>query len=170
MCLYLTGANLRQPALYDPAHISAGGKPDYRSDLLAIRFASFNPAIRPWVYICAENLLLKGVGERLKRVARVKGGRRQHRLGRRSTPPSLHSNDTSYVTHGQLQERRGAPVESTGDPRVEEEVAADSKQRRRPSRPQDALQQHRRSLRMSEEDIVTCTFSTELLAGSAKCL
>lgn len=87
--------------LYDPAHISAGGKPDYRSDLLAIRFASFNPILDPWVYIlCRKNLLLKGC-EKLKRtVARVSGSRGdtvgwvegQH------SPPSINSNDTSYAS------------------------------------------------------------------------
>ncbi|KAJ8375237.1 hypothetical protein SKAU_G00058170 [Synaphobranchus kaupii] len=53
--------------LYGPAHISVGGKPDYRGDLRAIRFASFNPILDPWVYIlCRKNLLIKGC-ERLKR-------------------------------------------------------------------------------------------------------
>ncbi|CAL8346015.1 unnamed protein product [Merluccius merluccius] len=61
--------------LYGPAYISAGGKPDYRSDLLAIRFASFNPILDPWVYIlCRKNLLVRGC-ERLKwTVGRVKKG------------------------------------------------------------------------------------------------
>uniref|UniRef100_A0A8C9SI06 Prostaglandin E receptor 4 (subtype EP4) c n=1 Tax=Scleropages formosus TaxID=113540 RepID=A0A8C9SI06_SCLFO len=53
--------------LYGPAQISAGHKPDCPSDLLAIRFASFNPILDPWVYIlCRKNLLIKGC-ERLKR-------------------------------------------------------------------------------------------------------
>lgn len=87
--------------LYDPAYISAGGEPDYRSDLLAIRFASFNPILDPWVYIlCRKNLLLKGC-ERLKRaVARVKGSRGDN-IGwaeGQHSPPSLHSNDTSYAS------------------------------------------------------------------------
>lgn len=87
--------------LYDPAYISAGGKPDYRSDLLAIRFASFNPILDPWVYIlCRKNLLLKGC-DRLKRtVARVKDGRGDNIgwVGGQHSPPSLNSNDTSYAS------------------------------------------------------------------------
>ncbi len=87
--------------LYDPAYISAGGKPDYRSDLLAIRFASFNPILDPWVYIlCRKNLLLKGC-EKLKRtVARVKDGRGDNIgwVGGQHSPPSLNSNDTSYAS------------------------------------------------------------------------
>lgn len=87
--------------LYDPAYISAGGKPDYRSDLLAIRFASFNPILDPWVYIlCRKNLLLKGC-EKLKRtVARVSGSRGDN-IGwaeGQHSPPSLNSNDTSYAS------------------------------------------------------------------------
>uniref|UniRef100_H3CNE5 Prostaglandin E receptor 4 (subtype EP4) c n=1 Tax=Tetraodon nigroviridis TaxID=99883 RepID=H3CNE5_TETNG len=40
------------------APITTTGKPDYSSDLLAIRFASFNPILDPWVYIlCRKNLL-----------------------------------------------------------------------------------------------------------------
>ncbi|KAM3605330.1 uncharacterized protein V6R79_023917 [Siganus canaliculatus] len=87
--------------LYGPAHISSGGEPDYRSDLLAIRFASFNPILDPWVYIlCRKNLLLKGC-EKLKRtVARIKEGRSSTVgwTGGQHSPPSLHSNDTSYAS------------------------------------------------------------------------
>ncbi|XP_042354027.1 prostaglandin E receptor 4 (subtype EP4) c [Plectropomus leopardus] len=87
--------------LYGPAYITAGGKPDYRSDLLAIRFASFNPILDPWVYIlCRKNLLLKGC-EKLKRTAaRVKDGRGDHMgwVEDQHSPPSLNSNDTSYAS------------------------------------------------------------------------
>ncbi|KAM7379098.1 hypothetical protein PAMP_004672 [Pampus punctatissimus] len=87
--------------LYDPAYISAGGQPDYRSDLMAIRFASFNPILDPWVYIlCRKNLLLKGC-EKLKNiVARVKEGREDNIVwvGGQHSPPSLNSNDTSYAS------------------------------------------------------------------------
>ncbi|XP_074543869.1 prostaglandin E receptor 4 (subtype EP4) c [Halichoeres trimaculatus] len=87
--------------LYDPALISAGGKPDYRGDMMAIRFASFNPILDPWVYIlCRKNLLLKGC-EKLKRtVARVKGGRGDNIgwMGDQHSPASVHSNDTSYAS------------------------------------------------------------------------
>ncbi|XP_068995626.1 prostaglandin E receptor 4 (subtype EP4) c [Embiotoca jacksoni] len=87
--------------LYDPAYISAGGKPNYRSDLLAIRFASFNPILDPWVYIlCRKNLLLKGC-EKLKRtVARGKDGCGDN-IGwveGQNSPASLNSNDTSYAS------------------------------------------------------------------------
>nr|XP_020471802.1 prostaglandin E2 receptor EP4 subtype-like [Monopterus albus] len=86
--------------LYDPAYISAGGKPDYRSDLVAIRFASFNPILDPWVYIlCRKNLLQKGC-EKLKRtVARVNDGRSDNIgwVGGQHSPPSLNS-CTSYAS------------------------------------------------------------------------
>ncbi|XP_028284440.1 prostaglandin E receptor 4 (subtype EP4) c [Parambassis ranga] len=87
--------------LYDPAYISAGGKPDYPSDLLAIRFASFNPILDPWVYIlCRKNLLLKGCEKLKMTVTRVKDGRGDN-IGwaeGRNSPPSLNSNDTSYAS------------------------------------------------------------------------
>ncbi|CAN9503215.1 unnamed protein product [Ophioblennius macclurei] len=87
--------------LYDPAYISAGGKPDHRSDILAIRFASFNPILDPWVYIlCRKNLLLKGC-EKIKRtVARVKDGSGDNRgwVAGQNSPPSSNSNDTSYAS------------------------------------------------------------------------
>lgn len=100
--------------LRDPAYISAGGKPDYRSDLMAIRFASFNPILDPWVYIlCRKNLLLKGF-ERLKRtVARVKGGHGNNIewVESRHSPLSLRSNDTSCASI------RTANAGSDGEPR-----------------------------------------------------
>ncbi|XP_051944655.1 prostaglandin E receptor 4 (subtype EP4) c [Hippocampus zosterae] len=85
--------------LYDPAYISAGGKPDYRSDLLAIRFASFNPILDPWVYIlCRKNLLLKGCGKLKRAVTRVKESSGEHLgwVGGQDSPPSFNTNDTTY--------------------------------------------------------------------------
>lgn len=101
--------------LYDPAYISAGGKPDYRSDLLAIRFASFNPILDPWVYIlCRKNLLLKGCEKLKKTVARFKDSRDDNIgwVGGQHSPPSLHSNDTSYAS------LRTASYRNDVDPRV----------------------------------------------------
>lgn len=77
-------------------------KPDYRSDLLAVRFASFNPILDPWVYIlCRKNLLLKGC-EKLKRtVNRVRDGGGDDNIGwaeGQNSPQSLNSNDTSYAS------------------------------------------------------------------------
>ncbi|KAM4605305.1 prostaglandin E receptor 4 (subtype EP4) c [Polymixia lowei] len=88
--------------LYDPAYISAGGMPDYRSDLLAIRFASFNPILDPWVYIlCRKNLLVKGCEKLKKTVGQVKESR-DNSLGwvaGQHSPPSFdHSNETSYAS------------------------------------------------------------------------
>ncbi|XP_063318551.1 prostaglandin E receptor 4 (subtype EP4) c [Pelmatolapia mariae] len=87
--------------LYGPAYISAGMKPDYRSDMLAVRFASFNPILDPWVYIlCRKNLLLKGC-EKLKRtVNRVRdgGGDNIGWAEGQNSPQSLNSNDTSYAS------------------------------------------------------------------------
>lgn len=87
--------------LYDPAYISAGGRPDYRSDLMAIRFASFNPILDPWVYIlCRKNLLLKGCAKLKRTVARVTDGPGDNTgwAGGQHSPPSLNSNDTSYAS------------------------------------------------------------------------
>ncbi|XP_037131289.1 prostaglandin E receptor 4 (subtype EP4) c [Syngnathus acus] len=86
--------------LYDPAYISAGGKPDYRSDLLAIRFASFNPILDPWVYIlCRKNLLLKGCRKLKLAMTRVKESSGDHMgwVGQDS-PPSFNTHDTSYAS------------------------------------------------------------------------
>ncbi|XP_038575327.1 prostaglandin E receptor 4 (subtype EP4) c [Micropterus salmoides] len=101
--------------LYDPAYISAGGKPDYRSDMLAIRFASFNPILDPWVYIlCRKNLLLKGCENLKKTVTRVKDGRGDNIgwAGGQHSPASLNSNDTSYAS------LRTASYRNAVDPRV----------------------------------------------------
>lgn len=88
--------------IYGPAEIAAGVKPDYRSDLLAIRFASFNPILDPWVYIlCRRSLFTKGC-EWLKRT--VGRGREGHErtlgwVSSQHSPPSLtHSNITSYAS------------------------------------------------------------------------
>lgn len=88
--------------MYDPAYISSGGHPDYRSDLLAIRFASFNPILDPWVYIlCRKNLLTKGCA-RLKRLLGLRKEDRSHVLGwidgRHSPPSFAQSNCTSYAS------------------------------------------------------------------------
>ncbi|XP_061878247.1 prostaglandin E receptor 4 (subtype EP4) c [Entelurus aequoreus] len=87
--------------IFDPAYISAGGNPDYRSDLLAIRFASFNPILDPWVYIlCRKNLLLKGCGRLKRAMTRVKesAGDNIGWVGGQDSPPSLNTNDTSYAS------------------------------------------------------------------------
>ncbi|CAL1579287.1 unnamed protein product [Knipowitschia caucasica] len=83
-------------------HPSERAGPDTWGDLQAIRFASFNPILDPWVYIlCRKNLLLKGCA-RLKgalwggEVRWVKRGRGHHSPS--PSPPSLHSNDTSYAS------------------------------------------------------------------------
>uniref|UniRef100_A0A3Q3L2P6 Prostaglandin E receptor 4 (subtype EP4) c n=1 Tax=Mastacembelus armatus TaxID=205130 RepID=A0A3Q3L2P6_9TELE len=87
--------------LYDPAYISSGGKPDYRSDLTAIRFASFNPILDPWVYIlCRKNLLQKGCQNLKRAVTRVNDRRSDNIgwVGGQHSPRSLNSNDTSYAS------------------------------------------------------------------------
>ncbi|XP_016088913.1 prostaglandin E2 receptor EP4 subtype-like [Sinocyclocheilus grahami] len=88
--------------LYDPAYISSGRSPDYRSDLLAIRFAAFNPILDPWVYIlCRKNLLTKGC-MRLKRTIGLRKGDHSRVLGwmdAQHSPQSFaQSNCTSYVS------------------------------------------------------------------------
>ncbi|XP_020318429.1 prostaglandin E2 receptor EP4 subtype-like [Oncorhynchus kisutch] len=90
--------------LYGPSNICAGVNPDYRSDLMAIRFASFNPILDPWVYIlCRKNLLVKGCERVKKTVGQVKAGRGRN-LGwvgtsnHHSLPSFEHSNETSYAS------------------------------------------------------------------------
>ncbi|KAJ8011354.1 hypothetical protein DPEC_G00057280 [Dallia pectoralis] len=87
---------------YGPAYICAGGKPDYRSDLMAIRFASFNPILDPWVYIlCRKNLLVKGCERMKSTVGRAKACRHLGWVGSSSqhSPASFdHSNQTSYAS------------------------------------------------------------------------
>ncbi|KAF4117060.1 prostaglandin E receptor 4 (subtype EP4) c [Onychostoma macrolepis] len=88
--------------LYDPAYISSGKNPDYRSDLLAIRFASFNPILDPWVYIlCRKNLLIKGC-TRLKRTIGLRKGDHSRVLGwmdgQHSPLSFAQSNCTSYAS------------------------------------------------------------------------
>lgn len=171
--------------LYDPAFISAGGKPDYRSDLVAIRFASFNPILDPWVYIlCRKNLLLKGC-ERLKwTVARVKGNHAETVgwAGSRHSPLSLHSNDTSCASI------RTASDRNDGEPRgsLKAKSFSDFTARQAweyhtaqvnfhpfsvestavlgPREPEAPVPHVRRV------DIVTCTFSSPSSCQSAECL
>lgn len=104
--------------LHDPSYISAGGKPDYRSDLMAIRFASFNPILDPWVYIlCRKNLLLKGC-EKLKRTAtRLNGGRSDNTgwAADQHSPQSVNSDSTSCAsirTAGYRSHAERGPVKS----------------------------------------------------------
>lgn len=83
--------------------------------MLAIRFASFNPILDPWVYIlCRKNLLLKGCENLKKTVTRVKDGRGDNIgwAGGQHSPASLNSNDTSYAS------LRTASYRNAVDPRV----------------------------------------------------
>ncbi|XP_023671610.1 prostaglandin E receptor 4 (subtype EP4) c [Paramormyrops kingsleyae] len=88
--------------LHGPARISAGEKPDFHSDLLAIRFASFNPILDPWVYIlCRKNLFVKGC-ERLKRASGIVRADRSRNLGwtsgQNTLPSCADSNPTSCAS------------------------------------------------------------------------
>ncbi|TST47729.1 Prostaglandin E2 receptor EP4 subtype [Bagarius yarrelli] len=88
--------------LYGPGYIAAGVQPDYRSDLLAIRFASFNPILDPWVYIlCRKNLFSKCC-EWIKRTMGLSRESPVHKsvwvLGQNSSPSLVHSNATSYAS------------------------------------------------------------------------
>ncbi|KAJ1167265.1 hypothetical protein NDU88_007658 [Pleurodeles waltl] len=88
--------------LHETVQIWTGEPPDIRKDLLAIRFASFNPILDPWVYIlCRKNLLVKGC-ERIKRTLGMTKEGRTHRVGWASSqhsPPSFaNSLTTSYAS------------------------------------------------------------------------
>ncbi|XP_064784565.1 prostaglandin E2 receptor EP4 subtype-like [Oncorhynchus masou masou] len=90
--------------LYGPAYICAGVKPDYWRDLMAIRFASFNPILDPWVYIlCRKNLFFKGCERMRNTVGKVKAGPGPNLvcLGTGSQHSHLSfecTNETSYVS------------------------------------------------------------------------
>ncbi|KAL0966679.1 hypothetical protein UPYG_G00298330 [Umbra pygmaea] len=108
--------------LYGPAYICNGGQPDYRSDLMAIRFASFNPILDPWVYIlCRKNLLVKGCERMKKTVGRVKVGRRSNlgwvgTISQRSPQSFEHSNETSYVSLRTTSHRNQVANKSKSSP------------------------------------------------------
>ncbi|XP_061098724.1 prostaglandin E2 receptor EP4 subtype-like [Conger conger] len=102
--------------IFGPAQLSSGGKVDYRKDLLAIRFASFNPILDPWVYIlCRKNLLIKGC-ERFKMTIGAERDRNRRKVGWVSgtqTPPSgANSNTTSYasIATGNYGQDAGKPI------------------------------------------------------------
>lgn len=181
--------------LYGPDYISAGGKPDYRSDLLAIRFASFNPILDPWVYIlCRKNLLLKGCKKLKRTAARLTGAHGDHQAwgGGRLTPPSLRSNDTSCASvrtaaiasssskpFGDLAMKQAWDydtsrnnfhpfrVQSTAVTGCEEDLSGDSQQDapRGSCGEPESPHEHVRQV-----DVVTCTFSTPTSCQSTKCL
>ncbi|MEQ2159297.1 hypothetical protein GOODEAATRI_021462, partial [Goodea atripinnis] len=186
--------------LYDPSYISAGGRPDYRSDLLAIRFASFNPILDPWVYIlCRKNLLLKGCGRLKSAITRAKDGRGDEKswVGGRNTPPSLHSNYTSYASlrTASFRNDTGHPLSTKNTSftdfairqaweydtaqvnihpfSVESAATSGSGEEAAPHPGLDDKEQASLGrggvVNVHRVDIVTCTFSTPSSSQSAKC-
>ncbi|XP_078264055.1 prostaglandin E receptor 4 (subtype EP4) c [Rhinoraja longicauda] len=92
--------------LYGPAQILAGEDLDNHSDLLAIRFAAFNPILDPWVYILCRKKLLTMSCERLKRtVGAAKDGqaRRVGWVSSQQTP--LSSNNDIGSSYASLRVR-----------------------------------------------------------------
>ncbi|KAK9521467.1 hypothetical protein VZT92_021269 [Zoarces viviparus] len=158
--------------LYDPAYISAGGKPDYRGDILALRFASFNPILDPWVYIlCRKNLLLKG-WEKLKRaVTCIKDGCGDNIgwVGGQHSPPSLNSNDTSY-TSLHTAYRNDVELQVT----IKNTSFTDFARRQAWEYDTTRVNFHPFGVEstaiLGKVDIVTCTFSTPSSCQSAKSL
>ncbi|XP_072366755.1 prostaglandin E receptor 4 (subtype EP4) c [Scyliorhinus torazame] len=115
--------------LHGPVQIQTGEKLDYRGDLLAIRFASFNPILDPWVYIlCRKKLLTLGC-ERLKRTVGAARDNQARRVGwasNQQTPlsyansiatsyASLKGKSESKVSHGEASHRVGAMTHSFTD-------------------------------------------------------
>ncbi|CAL8367224.1 unnamed protein product [Boreogadus saida] len=99
--------------LYGPAYISAAG-----SDLLAIRFASFNPILDPWVYIlCRKNMLVKGCARLKWTVGHVKEDRVHSAgwVGQNSPQLFDHSNDTSYASLRTAKVRKPAEDQASDD-------------------------------------------------------
>ncbi|XP_057713484.1 prostaglandin E receptor 4 (subtype EP4) c [Corythoichthys intestinalis] len=185
--------------LYDPAYISAGGKPDYRSDLLAIRFASFNPILDPWVYIlCRKNLLLKGCGKLKRAATRMKqsDGDQIGWVGGQDSPPSFNTNDTSYasISRKDLVERRVPAVDTPSFTNFSTRHAWDYDTARVNFHPfsveastvpggEDQVQaiqelgdslkaspRHLASVHVKKGEMVTCTFSPPSSCQSLKCL
>ncbi|KAG7257458.1 hypothetical protein CRUP_031352 [Coryphaenoides rupestris] len=121
--------------LYGPAYVSAGGRPDYRSDLLAIRFASFNPILDPWVYIlCRKNLVVKGC-DRLKRTVGQAMGTPGDSVGSaagvRNSPQLFdHSNETSYASLRTANTGRKAAEEEEEEEEEEKRDRASDEERR----------------------------------------
>ncbi|XP_078075335.1 prostaglandin E receptor 4 (subtype EP4) c [Mustelus asterias] len=115
--------------LHGPAQIQAGEKLDYRGDLLAIRFASFNPILDPWVYIlCRKKLLTLGC-ERLKRTVSAARDEQARRVGWASSQQmplsyansvatsyaSLQGKDESKARHGEAGHGAAAMTHSFTD-------------------------------------------------------
>lgn len=88
--------------LYGPAYITAGVQLDYQSDLLAIRFASFNPILDPWVYILCRKSLFTKCCKWIKRTVDLNRESPVRRsgwvLGQNSPQSFVHSNTTSYIS------------------------------------------------------------------------
>lgn len=182
--------------LYGPADISAGVSPDYRSDMLAIRFASFNPILDPWVYIlCRKNLLLKGC-EKLKRAAAwAKDGRGKNGgwVAGQNSPRSLHSDETSYAslrTAGYRNDDLQLSINNRSFAdfamrqaweydtarasfhpfNVESSATIGGEEENKPSRTDRASPGPSAPAHIRRVDIVACSFSTPSSSYSTKCI
>ncbi|KAJ0012150.1 hypothetical protein NQD34_013125 [Periophthalmus magnuspinnatus] len=169
--------------LTGPAHLSEGAPPPL-SDLLAIRFASFNPILDPWVYIlCRKNLLLKGCA-RLKGAllgAKARGvGRPRGWEGGQNSPRSIHSNDTSYASIRTPSFRQHPFSDLTGRQPWDFHpfsVPAAALGPEEVEGPKYELQQKKSCSQtpllvtsVIGGDVVTCTFSSPSPSSSLKCL
>ncbi|RVE61425.1 hypothetical protein OJAV_G00170650 [Oryzias javanicus] len=182
--------------LYGPADISAGVSPDYRSDMLAIRFASFNPILDPWVYIlCRKNLLLKGC-EKLKRAAAwAKDGRGKNGswVAGQNSPRSLHSDETScaslrtasyrnddlqlsinnrsFADFAMRQAWEYDTARANFHPfNVESSATICGEEENKPSRTDKTSPGPSAAAHIRRVDIVACSFSTPSSSYSTKCI
>uniref|UniRef100_H3A062 Prostaglandin E receptor 4 (subtype EP4) c n=2 Tax=Latimeria chalumnae TaxID=7897 RepID=H3A062_LATCH len=92
---------------YESAQVKEKNSLDFRGDLLAIRLASFNPILDPWVYIlCRKNLLVKGCEQLKRTVGIVKEGhtRKVGWVSGQQTPPSYANSVTTSYASLRLQE------------------------------------------------------------------
>uniref|UniRef100_A0A8C6T942 Prostaglandin E receptor 4 (subtype EP4) c n=1 Tax=Neogobius melanostomus TaxID=47308 RepID=A0A8C6T942_9GOBI len=176
--------------LYGPAPLSAGVLAYPRGDLLAIRFASFNPILDPWVYIlCRKNLLLKGCTRLKGALTGALTGAQQHGTGGppgQHSPPSLHSNDTSYASlrmasfrhqpFSELLEGRPAwdfhpfSVPGAGLGGEEGDGLKDEPPPQQLQQQMNGSQSPLLVTRVTGRDVVTCTFSSLSPSPSLKCL
>lgn len=132
-----------------PVELSIAKSPDIR----AIRFASFNPILDPWIYILLRQSVLRKVIEKIKFTFAKIGIRRRsvavplssvHRLAS-SSCPSVYSEDPQMVRHN-----------SQGFLYVLEDIKTATESQLQKTRPSDPEQSEGASA-FTDLTVVTCT-------------
>ncbi|KAJ8405681.1 hypothetical protein AAFF_G00316610 [Aldrovandia affinis] len=98
------GAGVRQPAVQDPVEERIEKNPD----LKAIRIASVNPILDPWIYILLRKAVVLKLVEKIKCLFCKIGGRAQQRSGNfryvDEQFSSAVSHESPYITPWELRE------------------------------------------------------------------